>query len=292
MSNKASSALAVRVHCGHALDVLEQLDADSVQCCVTGPPGWDTEVYFSHGQLWGGWPGCEHAFDAMQDRGAACRLCGAWQGLLGREPELWLYVRHIVAVFRAVRRVLRPSGVMWLHLPDWYAQQPSAVVREHCKPRDLIGVPWAVAQALRTDGWWWRATVIWQWSDKAAIRPSDRPAQTHEYFCLFSKEAEYYYNQEDDALPSVWTTPVPPYRGELFEPFSHEVVRRCVLTGSAEGDLILDPFCGTGTVGAVSLALGRRFVGIDLHPGNVSLALSRMMGLTPTTEAARARSGD
>ncbi|AEK57884.1 DNA methylase N-4/N-6 domain protein [Acidithiobacillus caldus SM-1] len=78
--------------------------------------------------------------------GQFCRRCGAWRGCLGMEPSAELYIGHMVQVFRAVRRVLREDGTLWLNLGDSYAGG-----REHAagiKPKDLLGVPWRAAFAL------------------------------------------------------------------------------------------------------------------------------------------------
>ena len=91
--------------------------------------------------------------------GAFCQRCGAWRGVLGLEPDYRLYVDHLVAVLREVRRVLRPDGTLWLNLGDCYATGPTGQARglkahgkAGLKPKDLVGIPWRVAFALQDDG--------------------------------------------------------------------------------------------------------------------------------------------
>ena len=131
------------------LSELAKLPDESMHCCVTSPPYWNLRSYKTEPQIWGGDPNCAHIFEAGRVRhkggpqgnggervgrdvsaqnqsqhfqtGAFCLNCGAWQGELGLEPTINLYVEHIVQVFREVRRVLRKDGTLWLNLGDSYA---------------------------------------------------------------------------------------------------------------------------------------------------------------------------
>lgn len=138
--------------CGHVLDALRSLAADSVHCCVTSPPYWGLRAYGCEAQVWGG-EKCPHEWGEealiggpagaqgatrqragrgnvgeqhMRGRAAGqfCSHCGAWRGALGLEPTPSLYVEHIVEIFREVRRVLRPDGTMWLNLGDSFITKP------------------------------------------------------------------------------------------------------------------------------------------------------------------------
>ena len=140
--------------------------------------------------------------------GAFCQRCGAWLGQLGLEPWPELYVEHLVEVFREVRRVLRPDGTLWLNLGDSYAanrgyQVPDSKwrdvgnhmprrVTEGLKPKDLIGIPWAVAFALRDDGWWLRAEIIWAKRAPMPESVKDRPTRAHEHIFLLTPSDEYW----------------------------------------------------------------------------------------------------
>jgi len=136
---------------GHVLDVLRAMEPESVQVCVTSPPYWGLRAYKTEPQVWGGNPGCEHEWTVAPEparwkagkkagefstssltnperqngqwaerstHSVFCTRCGAWRGELGSEPTIELYVEHIVAVFREVRRVLRPDGTLWLNVGD------------------------------------------------------------------------------------------------------------------------------------------------------------------------------
>jgi len=137
---------------------------------------------------------------------------------IGLESTLELYVEHLVAVFREVRRVLRNDGVVWLNLGDSYASVgkwggstggkyvpelhgnngPGRSRREYgnLKSKDLMGIPWRVVFALQADGWWLRSDVIWHKPNVMPESVTDRPTKSHEYVFLLSKSARYYYDQD------------------------------------------------------------------------------------------------
>src|SRR5712671_8004778 len=131
---------------GDALACLGAMPSDSVHCVVTSPPYWGLRDYGVPPQIWGGAPDCRHRWGAdgksgqrlrnglgsdtakqavpvtlHPSTGAFCQRCNAWRGVLGLEPDYRLYVDHLVAVLREMRRVLRPDGTLWLNLGDCYA---------------------------------------------------------------------------------------------------------------------------------------------------------------------------
>lgn len=181
----------VTILIGDCLDVLKTLPDCSVHCCVTSPPYWGLRDYGVEGQF-----GME------------------------RTPEE--YVAKMVAVFHEVRRVLRDDGTLWLNLGDSYASTTkgdggtagmqlsnagsfySASRRfEHgLKPKDLVGVPWRVAFALQSDGWYLRQDIIWHKPNPMPESVKDRCTKAHEYVFLLTKSARYYYDAEAISEPS------------------------------------------------------------------------------------------
>jgi DNA modification methylase len=139
--------LTLSIKVGNALACLRAMPADSVHCCVTSPPYWGLRDYGTPAQVWGGDPDCRHRWTAQtriidnnngngsttaklafntRSRYARvetgfCQRCSAWRGSLGLEPDYRLYVDHLVAVLREVRRVLRHDGTLWLVIGDSYA---------------------------------------------------------------------------------------------------------------------------------------------------------------------------
>lgn len=159
-----------------------------------------------------------------------CERCGAWRGELGLEPTPELYISHLLLIFREARRVLRHDGTLWLNLGDSYwggkgasggnnpqylkNRRSNTITREaQCiaekgwikpgdgrhstiKPKDLIGIPWMAAFALRADGWYLRADIIWSKANPMPESVRDRPTRSHEYFFLLTKSKQYFYDAD------------------------------------------------------------------------------------------------
>jgi len=135
-------------------------------------------------------------------------------GQLGLEKTPEEYVEKIVAGFREVKRVLRDDGTLWLNLGDSYSgggqgghadgKVNKLVQYPHCKkpsdiglkPKDLVGIPWRVAFALQSDGWYLRQDIIWSKPNPMPESVTDRCTKSHEYIFLLTKSARYYYDQE------------------------------------------------------------------------------------------------
>jgi DNA modification methylase len=235
--------MTVRILKGDCRDVLLTLPADSVHCVVTSPPYWGLRDYGT-GKWDGGDPACEHKQDAAtlerrfgakstlhgtshQKSAAIARYqckCGARRidSQIGLESTYQEYVDQMVAVFREVRRVLRPDGTLWLNLGDSYAATTKGAggngkqdsnagsimvdrswkISDGLKPKDLCGIPWRVAFALQADGWWLRQDIIWS---KTAPKPEnirDRCCKSHEYIFLLTKSPRYYFDSVAIAEPT------------------------------------------------------------------------------------------
>lgn len=188
-----------------------------------------------------------------------------------------------------------------------YAGDPR--VYEGMKNKDLMGIPWMLAFALRADGWWLRQDIIWHKPNAMPESVKDRCTKSHEYIFLLSKSQAYYFdsdaikekavskpwkganpqqdhsgwcggNGETRNKRDVWTVATRPYKGAHFAVFPPELIRPCVLAGSRKGGIVLDPFIGSGTTAAVAVEEGRDFIGIDIHPNYAELARKRVGGLT------------
>lgn len=230
-----------RVIRGDVLEVLPTLPSGSAQAAITSPPYWGLRDYGVRPRIWGGDPDCHHRWgeaergkrgdllpaeksssrgrlgrDRRPDGGAGlkggrfCGRCGAWKGCLGLEPEPDLYVEHLVAVMREVRRCLRPDGTLWLVLGDSFAanrtyQVPDSIgtdpggelamrVPADLKPKDLVGIPWRVAFALQADGWWLRSDVVWHKPNAMPESVGDRPTRAHEFVFLLAPSRRYFYD--------------------------------------------------------------------------------------------------
>jgi site-specific DNA-methyltransferase (cytosine-N4-specific) len=270
-----------RIIQGDSLSALQQYYPNpTFQCCVTSPPYWGLRDYGVNGQI-------------------------------GAEKLLDDYIQSLVLTFRAVRSALKDDGTLWLNIGDSYTsggrtwrqedkKNPARAMSyrpgtpEGLKPKDLIGVPWRLAFALQADGWYLRSDIIWYKPNCQPESVKDRPTQSHEYIFLFSKSEKYYYDFESIKEPSkdgkrrnsrsVWSINTEPYKDAHFAVFPTNLVKPCILAGSKENDIILDPFLGSGTVGEVSLALGRQFVGIELKEDYAKLATNRIRKSLPSIE--------
>ncbi len=267
-TTSAEEALLIE---GDSLKALRLLAADSVQCVVTSPPYWGLRDYGIEGQI-------------------------------GLEATLRKYLVRLQSVFAEVRRVLRPDGVMWLNIGDGYTSGNRARrapdkknparemdVRpenpEGLKNKDLLGIPWRVAFALQDAGWYLRSDVIWHKPNAMPESVKDRPTRCHEYLFLFSLSEHYFYDYDAARVHTngnwrnrrtVWSICTQPFPDAHFATFPPELVEPCIKTGSRDGDVVLDPFMGSGTTGVVALRLGRRFLGIELHPDYVAMAAERL----------------
>lgn len=259
---------------------------------------------------------------------------------IGLEQTPEEYIAAMVEVFRCVRDVLADDGTLWLNIGDSYAanrayQVPStkggpkhsdsqsaggkgSTVPDGMKPKDLIGIPWLLAFALRADGWYLRQDIIWHKPNPMPESVRDRCTKAHEYIFLLSKSERYFFDSEAMKEPvsastvsrlaqdvenqrgsnrvpgktngpmkavgngetrnrrSVWTIATRPYKGAHFATFPPALIEPCILAGSRAGDIVLDPFMGSGTTAAVALQHGRRFLGCELNEDYAALQEERI----------------
>jgi DNA modification methylase len=302
-----SSEGGYKILIGDAVSCLKNVERESVQTCFTSPPYFQLRDYDHVGQI-------------------------------GRESTPEAYVEALVKVFQAVKEVLRPDGTLWLNLGDSYARDPgkgqprpgpSGGKQSHIytkgggtasstylggllKEKDLIGIPWLVAFALRDDGWYLRQNIIWDKPNAMPEPTKDRCVNSHEHLFLLSKSPRYYFDHvaiQEDAVcdrlrgpalhrdlvstsgnsglsrrpitgrrnrRSVWRVNTVPYRDAHFAAFPEELVRPALQASTRPGDLVLDPFAGSGTVGRVALQEGRRALLVDVNPDYKRLMIDRM----------------
>ena len=296
---------------GNAIEVLKELPDCSADCCITSPP-----------------------YLGLRDYGVS--------GQLGLENSVEAYINRLTDIFREVRRVLKNDGTLWLNIGDSYVSSNSEY--SNCKRKDLIGVPWLLAFALRDDGWYLRQDIIWEKPNAMPESVKDRCTKSHEYIFLFSKQSKYYFDYEaikepavgfNNIVPagskgtlrpnsrlrkgnsrtfrgggvytkgqsfnnsaeimreshgnnenmtglrnkrSVWTVATQGYKEAHFATFPEKLIEPCVLAGSKEGGVVLDPFLGSGTTAIVAKKYNRGFIGIELNSEYVEMAERRLEG--------------
>lgn len=273
------------VLCGDALEMLKRLPDEYVQMCVTSPP-----------------------YYGLRDYGA--------EGQIGCEQTPFEYIDRLTEIFREVRRVLKSNGTLWLNIADSYAgsgkgvwskslaERPKSKQTYHSlntdenaalpkkwdgiKEKDMIGIPWQLAFALRADGWYLRSDIIWQKPNCLPEAVKDRPTKSYEHIFLLSKSPHYYYDAAAISEPvapvtvernkrDVWSVSTNSHRGYgHFAMYPERLIEPCILAGSPEQGLVLDPFFGSGTTGAVCKRLSRRYLGIELNPEYCETAKTRI----------------
>ena len=290
---------------------------------------------------------CRDTLPAFIDKARTCITSPPYYGLrdyggesnqIGQEDTPEKYIEEMVKVFRLVRDCLTDDGTLWLNIGDsYYNYRPGkgqALVKQtvsatkqdlpdKCarrgnkldglKEKDLIGIPWMLAFALRADGWYLRQDIIWHKPNPMPESVKDRCTKSHEYLFLLSKNKRYYYDNESIKEPakdwgtrdrtkgkyhnkgtglsphtglsksypkknkrSVWSITNKPYKGSHFATFPPELVENCIKAGSQIGDTILDPFMGSGTTAMVAKRLDRYYLGCELHENYGNLIQDRL----------------
>lgn len=294
---------------GDVMDMLATLPANHVDCVVTSPPYWGLRDYGAEGQIG-----------------------------LEKTPEL--FIGHMRMVFEQVRRVLKPEGTLWLNLGDSYSNatvgkrsggtlnqwknggrrdpnvnEPSTQRSAGMPSKNLMGIPWRMALALQSDGWFLRQDIIWHKPNPMPESVRDRCTKAHEYIFLLAKSERYYFDHQvikEKAKPgvkpagnkvqpnqgrlikegwsldparsvpeyrnkrSVWSVTTKPFKGAHFATFPPGLIEPCILAGCPPDGIVLDPFFGAGTTGVVAKKHGRRWIGIEINEAYAKLAQERL----------------
>ena len=274
---------------------------------------------------------------------------GGEEKQIGLEQTPEEYIEQMVEVMSLVRDCLTDDGTLWLNIGDSYynyksgtgeyAKQSFAKNRQDLpmktpkranklkgfKDKELMGIPWMLAFALRKDGWHLRQDIIWNKPNPMPESVKDRCTKAHEYIFLLTKERDYYYDNEaikekavgerwggntpinmnntkdtDNQFSgltrqrkmvynkrnkrSVWTVNKKPYKGAHFAVYPPELIEPCILAGSEKGDIVLDPFMGSGTTAAVAKSLGRDYRGCELHSDYGNLIEKRVREYHPVPD--------
>ena len=300
IGKKMDSKIEIKniILCGDAVEQLKRLSDESVDMCLTSPPYFSLRNYDMDGQI-------------------------------GQEDSPDEYIARLLAVFAEVHRVLKPTGTLWLNIGDTYAgsgqgagtkefsaKQKSNRGMTHmqqtegfkskllsvdgCKRKDMIGIPWKLAFALRDAGWYLRQDIIWYKPNVMPEPVKDRCTKSYEHIFLFAKSEIYYFDHEAIREPcsessqiggtngkrnarDVWQINTKPYRGAHFATFPEELANRCIAAGCPEGGIVLDPFMGAGTTAVAAISQGKHYIGVDLNPNYVALAEERIRKAKNTT---------
>jgi site-specific DNA-methyltransferase (adenine-specific) len=274
------------VYFGDANNILPSLPAGSVDCIITSPPYYRQRNY-----------------EDSPDQ-------------LGQETSPAAYVERLVEIMGQCRRVMKPSGTLWLNIGDKYDRGGQ------------LGMPWRAALAMIDDGWTLRSDIIWHKPNAMPSSVKTRPTVDHEYIFFFTKSPDYYYDADAIREPhvtfsehskmrggrnhfgkrggtpeagknggdnnlhdarwdqafhpqgrnkrTVWSIPLSKFREAHFAVFPPQLVETCILAGCPPRGVVLDPFLGSGTTALVARRLGRRYLGIDCSADYCEMARRRL----------------
>lgn len=278
---------------GDCVSSMKTMKDRSINCVVTSPPYFGLRDYGVDGQI----------------------------GLEQRAPE---YVAKMVGVFSEVWRVLRDDGVLFVNVGDTYAgfkdgkfpphsqsngnqrgmpvsgaphRSKNLLEQDGFRNKELMGIPWRFAFAMRDAGWYLRQEIIWAKPNYTPEKVRDRFVRSHEHIFLFTKKDKYWFdgdavrvpdaNGADKLRPDVWTTPVSKFKGAHFATFPPALIEPCILAGCPAGGVVLDPFGGSGTTAGVAVAHGRNAILCELNAEYGALVRGRVESIANSIKRGR-----
>lgn len=266
----------ITLYKGDAAEILSTLEENLVDCVVTSPPYYGQRDYDVDDQL-------------------------------GLEAHPQCYIDKLVAVFQQVKRILKPTGNLWVNIGDTYwsgkgrshgidnkqrnrrfnRPQDKAGERPWCAPKQLLLIPHRFAIAMQEDGWIVRNDNVWYKPAPTPDPVKDRCALVHEYVFHFVKQRKYYFDTTAVAIPSngrrptktppsVWTIPTTPSHKLHKAVFPEQLVSLPLRATCPTGGVFLDPFCGSATALSAALAQDRaiKVIGIDLNENALKEAVT------------------
>ena len=247
---------------GDSLSSMKNMPDNCIDCAITSPPYFNLRSYSVDKQI-------------------------------GNEETPEQYVNKLVEVFHELKRILKPEGTFWLNIGDTYNGNKKGNTEfikhrrmldmefekktwDGAKVKDMIGIPWTLAFALRDDGWYLRNDIIWYRPNQMPKTAFDRFALSHEHIFLLAKSKKYYFDIEKAYEPNadgsgtrrmrdVWQVNSGKGYGTCVAPFPEKLIEPMVQIGCPEGGVVLDPFMGSGTTGLVALKNNRNFIGLELN---------------------------
>ena len=208
-----------KIYTGDCMEVMKTFPDACIDACITSIPYWGLRDYGVQPTVW---PVCSYSVFGMNV------TVNEWTGCYGLEPTPEMFTAHTVLIFEEVKRVLKKTGTLWLNIGDSYASGKRNRDAEKCiaksgitgkehiiqsarqinkkvsflKNKDMAGIPWMVAFALRDNGWYLRQDNIWHKKNTTPESVTDRCTKAHEYFFLFSKSKKYFFDSESVKTPT------------------------------------------------------------------------------------------
>jgi len=203
---------------GNVTTELKLLEDESVDCVVTSPPYWGLRAYGTEPVIWAGSSECEHEWkegmtgllhenrqglsseivsrnEELHGRQltamSSCVKRGAWKGELGLEPQVSMYISHLMLVFDEVKRTLKPMGSLWVNIGDSYSG-----LHKDAPAKSLCLIPERFAIAMLEHGWILRNRIVWHKTNPLPESVKDRFTNTYEDIFFFTKSKHYYFEQQ------------------------------------------------------------------------------------------------
>ena len=269
-----------KIYVGNSLEVLKILDAESIDCVITSPPYWGLRDYGVEEQL-------------------------------GLEKNFHEYIDKLLLIFDEVRRILKPTGTLWVNLGDTYG---GSVIGATKYQKSLCEIPSRFVIDMIDRGWILRNEIIWHKPNAMPSSVKDRFTVDFEKIFFLVKNKKYYFKQilepnfdkykgkrgkiirrtklqsamrKEGAQDyygkgrnkrTTWSINTRPFKGAHFAVFPPDLVRPMIEAGCPNGGIVLDPFCGSGTTCVVAKEMGRNYIGIDVNPEYVEMAKKRIGG--------------
>ena len=281
---------------GNSLEKIDEIEERSVQAIVTSPPYWGLRDYNADGQL-----GEELVPEDFVR--TLTLLFNKSKRVLKDDGTLWLNIGDTYFGAKGGHWEGGNSITNDATGGNYRMQRKAPPKHPRLKTKDLTGVPWMLAFSLQKDGWYLRQDIIWHKPNPMPEAVKDRCVKSHEYIFLLSLKPKYYFDYEAiqekavyvgdnrasrgdsrrdvllanniaaDSQPtgefrnkrSVWSINTAQSGEAHFAVFPEKIPELCIKAGTKEGDVVLDPFMGSGTTANVAKRLGRKWIGIELN---------------------------
>ncbi len=329
---------------GNSVKTLSEIEPESIDCSISSPPYYAQRNYGTGFDFtWDNNNGCDHEFEGTVEEnipvyqkqdydasprqqgwtddkvsstvertnidksGRYCKKCNSWQGQLGLEPKIELYVDHLCQIYDQIYTLLKPEGSIWVNLGDTYMgtggpMTPNMIKnkkkyrngnsdeiykvgkKDSSLPKKCLAlVPYRFAIEMMNRGWILRNEVIWHKRSVLPFSGKDRMSVDFEPIFHFVKQSKgYYYNQPKEPTVDnpfvkktkecVWSVSPSTYSGGHFATYSEELVKIPLEATCPEGGIVLDPFMGSGTTAMVAKKMGRNYLGCDISQAFINQA--------------------
>ena len=282
---------------GNSLEKIDEIKEKSVQAIVTSPPYWGLRDYNADGQL-----GEELVPEDFVR--TLTTLFNKSKRVLKDDGTLWLNIGDTYFGAKGGHWEGGNSITNDATGSNYRMQRKAPPKHPRLKIKDLTGIPWMLAFSLQKDGWYLRQDIIWHKPNPMPEAVKDRCVKSHEYIFLLSLKPKYYFDYEAiqekaiyvgdnrasrgdnrrdvplaasmaaDSQPtgefrnkrSVWSINTAQSGEAHFAVFPEKIPEMCIKAGTKEGDVVLDPFMGSGTTANVAKRLGRKWIGIEINP--------------------------